>query len=256
VTNGILLGRRGEGLLEELDDLAISLHTLDEDAGDALLGGGAGTTRQIVESLLRCAALRDRGAMRFHLSVSCVAIPSRLGGARAVMEFCFAHGIAFTLMPQSVGPYPHPDLRGSAEYVELVEEILEAKRRGAPVWGSYAYYRCIRDLERFTCYPTLFPRVYPNGDLAYPCPPLGKVAGSLRSGATFEALFTDGVRRHGPPPTCDARCFASCYVETSFAMSHPEMVVWENLELLPRLKRAIRGWGGRQQATQIRGGEG
>ena len=39
----------------------------------------------------------------------------------------------------------------------------------------------------------------------------------------------------------DARCFASCYIEASFALSHPGMVVWENLDLWARLRRAVAG---------------
>ena len=29
------------------------------------------------------------------------------------------------------------------------------------------------------CFPTMFPRVYPNGDVVYPCEPLRKIAGNL-----------------------------------------------------------------------------
>ena len=29
--------------------------------------------------------------------------------------------------------------------------------------------------EEFKCYPTMFPRVYPNGDVFYPCEVLRKI---------------------------------------------------------------------------------
>jgi MoaA/NifB/PqqE/SkfB family radical SAM enzyme len=234
VTNGLLL-RRHEALLDHLDDLAISLHTLDEDRGDELLGA-PGATRTIVEAARRYGALARRAGFGF--SVSCVARPEQLADAREVMHFCFEHGIAYTVMPQSVGPYPHPRLLDNPEYVALIDDVIAEKRRGQPVYGSLAYYRCIRDFERFRCYPTVNLRIFPAGELIYPCLPLDKSAGSLVGAASLDAVIAEGVARHGGVPICDRRCFASCWVEPAFAIRFPLAVLHENLGLVHRLRRA------------------
>jgi hypothetical protein len=84
------------------------------------------------------------------------------------------------------------------------------------------------------------PRIFPNGDLYYPCSPLDKVAGNLIGARSFDEVFAQGFARHGAIPDCDARCFASCYIETSHAMTFPLAVIWENFELLEKLRRLVR----------------
>jgi MoaA/NifB/PqqE/SkfB family radical SAM enzyme len=236
ITNGLLL-RRQEDLLPYVDDLALSLHALEEPQSDALLGAGEGKTRAIQEAILRYAALaHEKG---YYFNVSCVARPERLHDAREVMSFCFDHGVAYTVMPQSVGPYPHPDLVGNTEYRRLIDDLMTSKRRGEPVWGSRAYYRTIRDFVHFRCYPTVNLRIFPNGDLVYPCSPLNRVAGSLLGAESFDAVLAEGIAAHGPVPTCDTRCFASCYIEPSHAIQFPATLIFEHLMLLHRLRRAL-----------------
>jgi len=239
VTNGILLARREE-LLAQVDDLAVSLHTLDERRGDALLGAAPGTTRAVIDAVLRYGAGRRPGGYRF--SVSCVAMPGRIEEARAVMRFCFAHGIPFTVMPQSVGPYPHRGLRDDPEYRALIDEVVAEKHAGRPVWGSGAYFRTIRDFQRFRCYPTTVPRIFANGELGYPCSPLGTIAGSLVGARSFDEVLAEGVRRHGPIPRCDARCFAQCYIESSHSIEYPLELLRDNAMLFYRAgARAVMG---------------
>jgi pyruvate-formate lyase-activating enzyme len=233
VTNGLLLRGRA-ALLAHVDDLAVSLHTLDERRGDELLGARPGATRAVIDAVLRYGDARRAGVGSYRFSVSCVARPGQIEDARAVMRFCFAHGLAFALMPQSVRPYPHEGLRGDPAYRALVDEILAAKRAGLPVWGSEPYFRTIRAFSRFRCYPTTVPRIFANGDLGYPCAPLGTVAGSLVGARSFDAVLAEGVRRHGPIPRCDTRCFAQCYIESSHAIEHPLALLRDNAMLFYR----------------------
>lgn len=235
VTNGVLLHKQEE-LLADVDDLTISLHTLDEDWGDRTLGAGPGTTAEIVRAVLRYGSKRRVGKYRF--SVSCVVMPERIDDARAVMRFCFSHGIYFAVMPQSVKPYPHEALVDNAEYKAFIDEVIACKRAGEPVWGSCAYFENIRDFTKFKCYPTTVPRILPNGDLVYPCSPLGTVAGNLVGASSFDAVLAEGVRRHGAVPGCDTRCFAQCYIESSHSIEFPVQLLWDNLVLFYKTSRA------------------
>lgn len=233
-SNGVLIHRQEE-LLPHLDDLAISLDSIDEVKYDRILNVGPGATRQVMAAVLRYAKLSREYGYRFN--VSCVAMPNALEDARQVMNFCFENGVGYSVMPQSVGPYPHPQLRDNPEYRALIDEVMARKKEGFPVWGSNAYYRTIRDFIKFQCYPTVAPRIFPNGDLYYPCSPLNKVAGSLIGARSFKEVFASGFEKHGPIPKCDARCFASCYIETSYIMSFPFLMAWENFALWDHLRR-------------------
>ncbi len=237
VSNGVLIHRQ-EQTLRHLDDLAISMDSTDEDRYDKILNVGPGATREIKAAIKRYSKLAATHGYRFN--VSCVAMPDTLEDARAVMYFCFENGVGFSVMPQSIGPYPHPRLRDNPAWTALIDEVVDRKREGRPVWGTYAYYRTIRDFVHFRCYPTVAPRIFPNGDLYYPCSPLDKVAGSLIGARSFNEVFAQGFAKHGAIPDCDARCFASCYIETSHAMTFPMAVIWENLELLEKLRRLIK----------------
>lgn len=249
VTNGILLRER-EALLAHVDDLAVSLHTLDERRGDELLGARPGATRRVIQAILRYGDARRAGVGRYRFSVSCVVRPGQVEDARAVMRFCFAHGLAFALMPQSVRPYPHEGLRADPEYRALVDEVLAAKRAGQPVWGSEPYFRTIRDFSRFRCYPTTVPRIFANGDLGYPCAPWGTVAGSLIGARSFDEVLAAGVRRHGGIPGCDARCFAQCYIESSHAIAHPLALLRDNAMLFYRSRVSAARSAGRSSTAR------
>jgi MoaA/NifB/PqqE/SkfB family radical SAM enzyme len=235
-TNGVLLHRQ-EGLLDHVDALVISLDSMDDARYDAILNVGPGAARAIKDSLRRYAMLRSRH--KYSLTVSCVIMPGLLDHARDVMRFCFDHDIHFAAMPQSIGPYPHPDLRDNDGYRALIDDIVAAKRQGYPVWGSYPYFKTVRDFVKFQCYPTTAPRIFPNGDLYYPCSPLDKVAGNLLGAKSFDEVYQAGIAKHGPIPDCDARCFASCYVETSHTMNFPAAIIWEHFDLWNRVRRLV-----------------
>jgi MoaA/NifB/PqqE/SkfB family radical SAM enzyme len=235
-TNGVLLHRQ-EGILEHVDALVISMDSTDDARYDGILNVGTGASAAIKDSIRRYAALRKKH--KYALTVSCVIMPGLIQHARDVMQFCFDNELHFASMPQSIGPYPHPELRNNAEYVAFIDELVAYKKKGYPVWGSYPYFKTVRDFEHFQCYPTTAPRIFPNGDLMYPCSPLDKVAGNLKGAKSFDEVYLAGIEKHGGIPECDARCFASCYVETSHTMNFPASIIWEHFDLWNRVRRLV-----------------
>ncbi len=226
-TNGTMLHLQ-ESILEHVDEIEISLDSLDDEEYDSMLNAGAGTSRTIANAVLRYHALAPEH--RYQLSVTCVAMPGRICHASDVVRFCFERGIPCGVLPQSTGPYPEAGLRNDPDYVRFIDDVVAAKRRGAPAYGSYSYYSHIRDFRAFQCYPTLVPRIFPNGDLFYPCSPRGTVAGNLVGARSFKKTLAEGLRRHGPVPSCDPRCFASCYIETSNAINAPLAMLRERVQ--------------------------
>src|SRR6266403_1752051 len=59
----------------------------------------------------------------------------------------------------------------------------------------------------FQCYPTMFPRVYPNGDVFYPCEPLRKIAGNLLRDGSLRKIFANGKKMYGEIPPCQGICY-------------------------------------------------
>ena len=59
----------------------------------------------------------------------------------------------------------------------------------------------------FECFPTMFPRVYPNGDVFYPCEPLRKIAGNLLRDGSLEKIFARGKKIYGDIPPCEGICY-------------------------------------------------
>jgi hypothetical protein len=80
---------------------------------------------------------------------------------------------------------PHPSLRKNPQNQALVDKSIERRRNGTqPINGTPRTIETLLRFGDFQCYPTMFPRVYPNGDVFYPCEPLRKVVGNfLREGS-------------------------------------------------------------------------
>jgi hypothetical protein len=108
------------------------------------------------------------------------------------------------------------------------------KRKNAPILGSMRYFEKLSRFEPFNCYPTLVSRVYPNGDLAYPCRPLekgnngqgGRAVNLLKSRTWNEAWQAASGEYDQPPRTCHS-CFQQCYAEASLMQARPLSLLWE-----------------------------
>jgi MoaA/NifB/PqqE/SkfB family radical SAM enzyme len=223
-TNGTRLDRQ-PSLLGYLDQIEISLDSLNHEWYDAVLHAAPGTSNAIQEAVIRVHG--EAATHGYSFSVTCVAMAGFIDHARDVFRFCLERGIRCSILPQSLGPYPVPALRTDAAYRALVDEMTAAKRHGAAVYGSDSYYAHIRDFRAFRCYPTLAPRILPNGDLCYPCAPLGTIAGNLIGARSFSEILAAGLAAHGPVPACDARCFASCYIEPANFITAPAAMLGE-----------------------------
>jgi hypothetical protein len=71
----------------------------------------------------------------------------------------------------------------------------------------------------------MFPRIYPNGDMFYPCEVLRKIAGNVLQEGSIAACFERGRRLYGETPQCKANCFlfgnvlSSYYVEDFWGLA-------------------------------------
>lgn len=120
------------------------------------------------------------------------------------------------------------DLLVSEDYKAFLRELIEEKQRGGPVLGSLAYLRTLLDFYPYACYPTLVPRVLPNGDLSYPCRPIekdhnghGGRPSNLLQVRDWNQAIAQAVAAYGRPPLLCASCYQQCFAEPSLMQARP-----------------------------------
>jgi len=241
MTNGLLLPQH-EALLPALDRLVISLDSTDPDLWSSLIGMPRETAQSIHDNVRHYA--QKQRAFGYRLVVNCVLSPETLPGARQVLDFCRQHGLLVSFSPQAVNNWPRYELLVSDDYHELLQELMDLKRRGAPILGSMAYLRTVAQLQPYSCYPALVPRIMPGGDLVYPCWPIER-AGASHGGRPCNLLEVDSwgealaraVEAYGDPPRVCSSCFQQCYAEPSLMQAQPLSLLAE----LVRYRAARRG---------------
>lgn len=232
ITNGTLLSQRLE-ILPRLDRLVISL-----DSSDPLALAAINLPLPYAEAVI--AAARQAAALqathRFRLVVNAVLTPETLPGMGDLLEFCIRENILLSFSPQSFNNWPRYELLAAPEYRAFLEQILAAKKRGAPILGSHAYLHTLLEQTPYDCYPTLTPRILPDGWLVYPCRPMEK-AGDEQGGRavnlldveTWQQAWEAAQKRYGEPPSACQSCFQQCYAEPSLMQSRPLELLAERL---------------------------
>lgn len=244
ITNGLLLGDvlassgvnggvPGSNLLALLDRLIISLDALDPATLNTI--SVPDTYVETVLANARAAASLQK-SQGFKLILNAVITPETLPGTDQLLAFCVENNARISFSPQSVNNLPRYELVISPEYRAFIDKILELKKQGAPVFGSYSYFKLLRDQTPYECYPTLVPRILPDGWLAYPCRPMEKVgdeqggrAVNLRDVQTWGEAWRMATQAYGAAPTSCVSCFQQCYVEPSLMQAHPFAYLAERL---------------------------
>jgi len=234
ITNGTLLSQNRQ-LLPFLDNLIISLDSVDPQALNIVSVPDA-YVETVIANAREAASLQKEH--NFKLILNAVITPETLPSMEELLAFCTKNHISISLSPQAVNNLPRYDLVTSQEYRVFIEKVIELKKRGAPIVGSYSYFKALLDQTPYECYPTLVPRILPDGWLVYPCRPMEK-AGSEQGGRAVNLLSVDtwdeawkiAKYKYGEAPTSCISCFQQCYAEPSLMQAHP----------FEYLKETIRG---------------
>jgi MoaA/NifB/PqqE/SkfB family radical SAM enzyme len=223
-TNGLLLPLRDKAL-DYVDRLVISLDSMDGASWDEILNAGSGQARRIHDVIAHYA--REQRRRHISIMVNCVIVPPTIEQAYRVMEFCFRHDVVFAPVSATSDSLPDRSLLARPDYQRLVRHVLELKRRGYPILGSAESIRTLLLGRPFPCYSMAVPHVYPNGDVFYPCQPLGRIGGNLLEVGSIQAAYEQGERKFGAWKECWRGCSLNCYVLTAFYMHH----FWEQMVL-------------------------
>jgi MoaA/NifB/PqqE/SkfB family radical SAM enzyme len=202
ITNGTLLDRKPR-ILRAVTGLVVSLDALSADPTNPLSKPAA--LQKVLENL--ALAKEQLGSPR-RITISTVIEEWNLYEVERLLDWCGEQGFVFAAQSAQMEKMPNLALLGNPRYQELVDKIIERRRNGVQLINGTP--RTIETLLRFgsfECYPTMFPRVYPNGDVFYPCEPLHKVAGNLLREGSLEKIFARGKKIYGDIPPCQGICY-------------------------------------------------
>ena len=220
-------------VVKNLDRLIISLDSVDPRALDTV--SVPQTYTETVLANVREAASLQR-SHSFKLILNAVITPETLSSMDELLAFCAGNNIQISFSPQSVNNLPRYELVTSPEYRLFIEKLIKRKLQGAPILGSFSYFNMLLDQTPYECYPTLIPRILPDGWLTYPCRPMEKAGGeqggravNLLEVQTWEEAWKITTDRYGDVPTSCVSCFQQCYAEPSLMQAHPIEYLLERL---------------------------
>ena len=223
-------------MLSLLDRLIISLDSIDINTLN-LVSLPNIHAENVISNAREAAKLQKSHG--FQLSLNAVITPETLPGMDDLLKFCTENNIRLSLSPQSVNNLPRYELVTSDEYRAFIERIITLKKSGAPILGSLSYFKMLIDQTPYECYPTLAPRIMPDGWLTYPCRPMEKAGGtpSAQGGLavnllevnTWDEAWKIAQEIYGDAPSSCVSCFQQCYAEPSLMQAHPFEYLRERL---------------------------
>ena len=212
-------------ILSFLNNLIISLDSVDSQALNRVSVPDA-YAETVINNAREVASLQKEH--NFKLILNAVITPETLPDMDKLLAFCDENQVHISFSPQAVNNLPRYDLVTSKEYRAFINKVIELKKQGMPIVGSNSYFKALLDQTPYECYPTLVPRILPDGWLAYPCRPMEKAGGeqggravNLLSVDTWEEAWRIAKRKYGEVPTSCVSCFQQCYAEPSLMQAHP-----------------------------------
>jgi MoaA/NifB/PqqE/SkfB family radical SAM enzyme len=206
-------------LLTYLDRLIISLDSVDPQALNTVSVPDA-YAETVIANAREAASLQKK--YKFKLILNAVITPETLPGMDKLLAFCTENKVQLSFSPQSVNNWTRYELVTSSEYRAFLEKIIRLKKQGAPIMGSFSYFKTLLAQTPYECYPTLIPRIMPDGWLAYPCRPMEKAGGeqggravNLLSVESWDEAWRIAKKKYGEAPTSCVSCFQQCYAEPS-----------------------------------------
>lgn len=227
-TNGLLLPKKPT-IVDYLDYLAISLDTLDTKKNDALSGVKAGTSEKLIGIIKEFATLQQE--RNFSLLINAVITKDNIPDIYDLMEFCFKHNIGLSVIGQMENFKPISYLRESGEYRKLIECIIDYNSKGYPILGMPEFNRTLLLFEDHTCFPTLIPTVYPNGDLLYPCEVLNERRYNLLEVGSIQEAYKRGQKEVGAKISCPGECYLPAFITASCFMEQPLEAIKQGIKL-------------------------
>jgi len=201
ITNGTLLDRKPR-IFENLTGLVISLDALTMDPANPLSKPAA--LPKVLENI---AFAKSRMPHPRTITISTVIEEWNVEEIERILDWSGEQGFIFATQSALKDKLPNLRLIANPRYLELVRKIIERRRQNTqPINGTPRSIETLLRFGDFQCFPTMFPRVYPNGDVFYPCEPLKTIGGNLLREGSFAKVFARGRKLYGDIPPCQGIC--------------------------------------------------
>ena len=202
ITNGTLLDRK-PGILGAVTGLVVSLDALSSDPTNPLSKPAA--LPKVMENL---AFAKERLGNPRRITISTVIEEWNIAEVERLLDWCGEQDFVFAAQSAQMEKMPNLALLQNPRYQALVDTIIARRRAGKQaINGTPRTIETLLRFRDFQCYPTMFPRVYPNGDVFYPCEPLRKIAGNLLRDGSLRKIFAAGKKKYGDIPPCQGICY-------------------------------------------------
>ncbi len=227
-TNASLLHKK-EDILKYVDYLIISLDSLNENKWDKILGV-RGAARTIIGNITTYLKAQERYG--FKMIINPVITPETIPDIYEVLDFCRGHDLLVSPVPEDQWTAINTGLINNPEYYRLIENITAMKKKGSKnIILSDIFLDQIMKFERHNCFPTLVPRIYPDGSVFYPCTPIEKIYGNLLDYPDLNKMLVEAYRKEKLPECVfnTKKCFMSCFMEPANMIEHPFSLIKQQL---------------------------
>jgi len=202
ITNGTLLDRK-QRILGAVTGLVASLDALTADPTNPLSKPAA--VGKVLENL---ALAKEKLGNPRRITISTVIEEWNIGQVEQLLDWCGEQGFVFAAQSAQMEKMPNLALLKNPAYQALVDKIIERRKSGRQaINGTPRTIETLLRFQPFQCFPTMFPRVYPNGDVFYPCEPLRKIAGNILRDGSLKKIFARGSQMYGEIPDCQGICY-------------------------------------------------
>lgn len=228
-TNLIIADKRPDALVG-VDVLAVSLHAATPERHARQLGVSAELGGRVFANLEALAQRRGAAENNMAIVVNCVVTPDNVKEVMPLLDYTGERGFLLEVVPVNADGAVAKGLPALREYRQLIDNLLASRRSGrAPhLGGSGRYYRTIRDLRPFRCFPYGVPNIMPDGRLCTPCDVAAQYSVNVLDHEDLDAALKASFPLPAGYPCREGRCFKAGIVERSllygFLTPRPESV--------------------------------
>lgn len=206
---------RHPGVLDHLDAVSVSIHAPDAAGQAKALGVSPSLAARTFANLEMLAERRRSQGLK--VIVNCVIHPGNIHRAEEMVEFTRRRDFLLEVVPANDDGGICRGLAEDLDYPKLIDRLLELRRRReAPhLAGSTAYYRRLKSLRPFRCFPYGVPNIMPDGRLCTPCDVSGQYSINVLDHDNLRAAMQASQPLLGAYPCTRGRCFKAGIMERS-----------------------------------------
>ncbi len=220
ITNGYNIHNNLD-TLKYLDYLIVSLDSVNNTKWDKILGVEDASDR-IIRNIKYAASLQEE--LGFVMVVNNLINKDLIKDAYDVIDFCEENNIYIAPQPIDSWMEESENLLGNKAYVKLIQDIKAMKKNGSKNFVvTDLYLDSMINGNIPNCYPTMNPRIFPDGAVFYPCMAKNRIYGNLFDYNSLHELMSEAYHKENLPE-CTKNpklCTRNCIVEINHFIDRP-----------------------------------